>query len=158
MIESATIRAYDGDVASPSIELLSALMRAHEAVLDQVEMDLEGALGLPLAWHEVLVRLARAPDGRLRMAELARSVLLTKSGFTRLADRMEEAGLIARAACPTDRRGTFALITEEGQATLARSDPVVTDAVERRLGNHLTAAERAVLRRALDKLAVANAG
>ena len=89
-----------------------ALMQAHAAVVAGLEDKLVKDRGLPLSWHEVLVHLAAAPDGKLRMQDLARSVLLSKSGVTRLVDRMEESGLVERTACASDRRVIYAAITD----------------------------------------------
>jgi DNA-binding MarR family transcriptional regulator len=129
-----------------------ALLQAQAAVTDAVEAELVAGSELPLAWHEVLVRLARA-GGRMRMRELAQAVLLSKSGLTRLADRMEEAGLLERSACATDRRGTFAVLTKSGRSVLRRSTPVFRRAVEANLADHLTADELTSLRSLLEKVA-----
>jgi DNA-binding MarR family transcriptional regulator len=107
-----------------------ALLQTQAVAVDGVEAELMAECDLPLAWHEVLVRLARSEDGRVRMQELARAVLLSKSGLSRLADRMQEAGLIERTACPTDRRGTFAAITDEGRRRLKAAEPVFRRGVE----------------------------
>ena len=80
-----------------------ALLQAQAAVVDGVEAELVAECDLPLAWHEVLVRLDRAEIGGMRMQELAHAVLLSKSGLTRLADRMEAAGLISMCAQPRTR-------------------------------------------------------
>jgi DNA-binding MarR family transcriptional regulator len=128
-----------------------ALLRAQATVTDAVEAELVAGSGLPLAWHEVLVRLARA-GGRMRMRELAQAVLLSKSGLTRLADRMEEAGLLERSACATDRRGTFAVLTRAGKSMLRRSGPVFRRAVEANLAGHLTPDELTSLRSLLEKV------
>jgi len=69
--------------------------------------------GLSLAWWDVMQQLADGPKQGLRMSELADSVLLTRSGITRLVDRMIEAGLIVREPCPGDRRGYYAVITQK---------------------------------------------
>ena len=95
-----------------------ALVEAHAAAVESVEADLVREAGLPLSWHEVLVRLSRTEEQSMRMQELAKAVLLSKSGLTRLADRMEAAGLIERTACDSDRRGTWAVITPKGRETL----------------------------------------
>ena len=71
-----------------------ALVEAHAAAVESVEADLVREAGMPLSWHEVLVRLSRSDERSMRMQELAKAVLLSKSGLTRLADRMETAGLI----------------------------------------------------------------
>ncbi|TDQ45405.1 MarR family winged helix-turn-helix transcriptional regulator [Actinorugispora endophytica] len=67
-------------------------------------------------WFEVLIRLQRSPDHRLPMSQLAREVSLSSGGFTKLADRLERNGYLARQACPSDRRVTYAALTEEGLA------------------------------------------
>jgi DNA-binding MarR family transcriptional regulator len=128
-----------------------ALLQAQAAVTDAVEAELVTGSDLPLAWHEVLVRLARA-GGRMRMRELAQAVLLSKSGLTRLADRMEKAGLLERSACPTDRRGTFAVLTKAGRSMLRRSGPVFRRAVEANLAGHLSPEELSSLRFLLEKV------
>jgi DNA-binding MarR family transcriptional regulator len=114
-----------------------ALVEAHAAAVESVEADLVRDAGLPLSWHEVLARLARADDGAMRMQELARQVLLSKSGLTRLADRMEKAGLIERSACASDRRGTNAVITDKGRKALADATPSFLAAVDRHFAGHL---------------------
>ena len=80
--------------------------------------DLEARFGLPHAWFEVLVRLSRSEDGRLTMGSLAEQVTLTTGGVTRLIDRMETAGLVERVACATDRRVSYAAVTDAGRAKL----------------------------------------
>ena len=76
------------------------------------------SFGLPRVWLEVLLRVARSPRGQLRMADLAAQVALSPSGLTRAVDRMEEAGLVARESCPSDRRGAFVKLTEVGRERL----------------------------------------
>ena len=80
--------------------------------------DLQARVGLPHAWFEVLVRLARSDQGRLTMTSLAEQVMLTTGGVTRLVDRMDAAGLVERLPCATDRRVAYAAITEAGRAKL----------------------------------------
>jgi DNA-binding MarR family transcriptional regulator len=90
-------------------------LRAHSALTRALDADLSRCHGLPLTSFEVLLYLAQAPDGRLRMAELAERVLLSRSGLTRLVDRLEEAGLLERVPCTEDARGAFAAITPRGR-------------------------------------------
>ena len=94
--------------------------------------------GLPLSWYEVLLWLNQAPDGRMRMGELAGSLLLTPSGVTRLVDRMEADGLVQRQQCPSDRRGWNAVITPAGRARLRSAAPVHMRGIERHFGRHLS--------------------
>ena len=119
----------------------ATLVHAHASVVEAVEERLMGEAGLPLPWHEVLVRVSRAGQQMMRMRELARSVLLSKSGLTRLADRMEQAGLIERRACPSDRRGIFIGITDRGREALARAEPVFLAAVREHLTDRLSREE-----------------
>ena len=79
-----------------------------------LDAELEAAHGLPLTSYEVLMQLADAPEPRMRMCDLADSVLLSRSGMSRLVDRLERDGLICRAACTNDARGAFACITDRG--------------------------------------------
>ena len=86
--------------------------------------DLEARCGLSHAWFEVLLRLSRSADGQLTMGALAEQVTLTTGGVTRLVDRMEAAGLVERVPCRTDRRVSYAAITEAGRATLENAAEV----------------------------------
>jgi DNA-binding MarR family transcriptional regulator len=130
------------------------LIQAHEAVAAGVERTLQRANGLSLAEHEVLVRLSDAPEGRLRMLELTGLVLLSKSGVTRLIDRMALDGLVERQSCDTDRRVVYAAITPKGHRVLQESAPAFLKGVEENFSRHLTEAEVRTLRRVLRKLLV----
>ena len=112
--------------------------------------------GLPLAWWDVLLQLADGPDGRPRMGDLAELVLLTRSGITRLVDRMVGEELVARKPCPGDRRGYYAVITEKGKEIIEKVGPDHSnDAWEVFLG-HMTQEEAAVLGQVFSR--VLNAG
>ena len=117
----------------PRITAFGMLLEAHAAVLTHVGRDLEASSGIPVAWMEVLLRLARSPQQRLRMAELARQVGLSTSGLTRLIDRIEQAGYVGRQACATDRRGAEAVLTDEGQAVLRSALPAHLESIETNL-------------------------
>ena len=96
---------------------------AHATVVRRLEAELVLEHDLALASYDVLVQLSEAPDQRLRMTELADRVLLSRSGLTRLVDRLERDGLIAREACPSDARGTLAVLTEAGLTRLRAAWP-----------------------------------
>src|SRR5688500_20210971 len=98
-------------------------LRAHATVVRALEADLQAEHDLPLASYDVLVQLSEAPERRLRMTELADRVLLSRSGLTRLADRLERDGLLVRQACPSDARGTLAVLTEAGLDRLRAAWP-----------------------------------
>ena len=140
------------------MELWVALMQGQATVTHAISERLEAEVGIPLAWHEVLARLAAAPDGRLRMQELAESMPISKSGLTRLSDRIEAAGYLTRASCPTDRRGTYAVITESGRHKAREAMPVFFRAADELFLQHLSARERTALRSAMTKIIGANGG
>jgi DNA-binding MarR family transcriptional regulator len=91
------------------------MLRAHAELTKELDAELAREHNLPLSSYEVLLFLADAPDGRMRMAELADSVLLSRSGLTRLVDRLEREGLLKRERCESDARGYFAEITTKGR-------------------------------------------
>jgi DNA-binding MarR family transcriptional regulator len=101
-----------------------AFLSAHARVMRGVEADLHEQGLPPLSWYDVLWALYEAPERRLRMRELAEHVVLTRTGMTRLVDRIEAAGLLRREPVPGDRRGAYAVLTDEGVALLRRMWPV----------------------------------
>ena len=121
----------------PRITAFGMLLEAHAAVLTQVGRDFEEASGLQVVWFAVMLRLARSPGHRLRMAELAKQIGHSTSGLTRLVDRLEDAGYVRREACPTDRRGAEAVITDEGIDVLRKALPAHIDSLDRRVATPL---------------------
>lgn len=107
-----------------------AFLQAHDAVVDAVEGDLLRERGLTLSSYEVLSRLAQQPDGSMRMQDVARGALLSKSGMTRLVDRMQGAGLIGRRPCSEDRRVVYATLTAAGRRALTAAAPVFHRSLE----------------------------
>jgi DNA-binding MarR family transcriptional regulator len=89
-------------------------LATHSAITRELEARLMGAHGLTLSDYDVLVQLARAPERKLRNIDLAKAVVLTRSGVTRLVDGLEKDGLVARSSCPSDKRGTFVSLTDVG--------------------------------------------
>ena len=127
------------------------LLVAHTLLMGALERELVAERGLPLSWYEVLMYLNRA-DGAMRMQELARSVLISKSGLTRLVDRIEQAGLIQRTTCPSDRRGTLAVLTPAGKAALRKAAPIHLRGIEEHFAKHVEDGEVDVLRAVLDRV------
>jgi DNA-binding MarR family transcriptional regulator len=138
------------------MEAWKGFLRAHAALVATLEDELQRERGLSLTDYEVLLFLSRAPEGAMRMQELAHSVLLSKSGVTRLVDRLERKGFVMRGACPGDRRGTMAVITPEGRREFEAAAPVHLSGVERHFAAHLEDDEVEVLRAALTRLIDAN--
>jgi DNA-binding MarR family transcriptional regulator len=90
-------------------------LRVHAALTRELDAQLIAAHGLPLSSYEVLLTVADAPDERMRMSEIADSVLLSRSGVTRLVDRLEREGLVERIPCEDDARGQYAVLTRRGR-------------------------------------------
>jgi len=128
-------------------------LRAHAELTRALDAELLEAHDLPLTSYEVLLHLARAPAGRLRMSELAHSVLLSRSGLTRLADRLEKGGLIERQDCPSDQRGLFAAITDEGRRRFREAGRTHLDGIRRRFLVRLSAEDQRTLRQVWERLA-----
>lgn len=133
-----------------------ALMELHASVVEALERHLqEGGVGVPLAWYEVLLRLWHAPGSSMRMQDLADVLLLSRSGVTRLADRLESAGFIERRVCETDRRGTLAVITDAGREALDRCNPLVVEALDEHFSRYLTKADAHALMSILQRVLAA---
>ncbi len=137
---------------APRLGAWRAFLVAHRHLLDRLADELDEERGLPLTWYDVLVNLAEAPGGRLRMSELAERVLLSQSGLTRLVDRMASDRLVERARCPTDRRGMFVVMSDAGRSALHEAAPGHLDGVARHFGTHLSDEEARVLRAALERI------
>jgi DNA-binding MarR family transcriptional regulator len=107
------------------------MLRAHAELTRTLDAELAREHDLPLTSYEVLLFLADAPEGRMRMSELADSVLLSRSGLTRLVDRLERQGLLTRERCESDARGWFAQITPEGRRVFDAARETHLDGVRR---------------------------
>ncbi|HMA46028.1 MAG TPA: MarR family transcriptional regulator [Frankiaceae bacterium] len=142
-----------GMVDARGMRAWRAFLRAHSLVLRALEAELEAAHELPLASYDVLVQLAEAPERRLRMSDLADAVLLSRSGLTRLVDRLEREGLVARQSCPSDARGTLAALTPAGLARLRRAAGTHLRGVARHFTSPYTSAELDALADLLGRLA-----
>jgi DNA-binding MarR family transcriptional regulator len=128
------------------------LLRVHSALVKALDAELLAEHRLPLSSYEVLINLQAAPDRRRRMAELAESVLLSRSGMTRLVDRLERDGLIERDTCTSDGRGTFAVLTDKGEALLTRARATHLDGVRERFLRHFSPDEQHMLREFWERL------
>ena len=138
----------------PAAELRAwrTFLRAHTTVVRALEAELVAEHDLPLASYDVLVQLSEAPERRLRMTELADRVLLSRSGLTRLADRLEREGLLQREACPSDARGTLAVLTDAGLQRLQQAWPTHVRGVRQHVTGRLSQDEIASLAAILGKL------
>src|SRR5436190_24395219 len=121
------------------------------ALVDVLDTELERDAGLPLRWYDTLVHLEETPDG-LRMNQLAERILYSKSGFTRVVDRLEEAGLVRRVRPESDRRSILVVLTDKGRATIEQARRHHRHAIERHFSRHLSETDIKALTRAFEKL------
>ena len=125
----------------------------HRRLVDAIDRDLQQAGRLPLSSYDVLIELQEAPDHRLRMAELAHRVVLSRSGLTRLVDRLEGEGYLTREQAPGDRRGFYATITEQGVSALRTAWPIYSRGIQRYFAEALSTEEAETLAALLQKIA-----
>jgi DNA-binding MarR family transcriptional regulator len=141
-------------LSSPSPERLRSWRLFFEsalALLDVLDSELGNAVGIPMRWYDVLVHLEESPEG-IRMNELAERILYSKSGFTRVVDRMEDAGLVRRVRPDDDRRSILVVLTDNGAETMERARRYHRDGIEQHFSQHLTDADIKALTRALEKI------
>jgi MarR family 2-MHQ and catechol resistance regulon transcriptional repressor len=134
------------------LTLAGLLMESSVGLRVRLGRRLEDECSLSLQWFDLLIRLARSPDQRLRMTDLAAQTVLTPSGLTRAVDRLEKHGLIERTACPSDRRGAFAVLTEEGLRRVRAAVPVHLLHLEEDFTSVLSDTERSQLSALLHKI------
>jgi DNA-binding MarR family transcriptional regulator len=135
--------APTGEAELDEVELAAwrGLMRVHAALVKELDDELEARHGLPLTSYEVLRSLRKAPADKLRMAELAEHVLLSRSGMTRLIDRLEREGLVCRSTCDKDGRGCYAVLTDRGREAVDTARATHLAVVRDRLLRHYTPGE-----------------
>src|ERR1700736_32257 len=128
------------------------LLRAHAGLVKALDGELEAAHGLGLSSYEVLLRLEGAAGRRRRMCELAESALLSRSGLTRLVDRLERDGFVAREECEHDARGSFAALTESGAEAVRDARATYITGVRRHFLARFSPAELDALRACWERL------
>jgi len=131
-----------------------ALIRTHAAVIRQLNAQLTRDHGLTINDYEVLLRLARAEDGRMRRVDLATEVLLTASGITRLLDGLEKAGFVERASCDSDRRVVYAVLTDAGRERLRSASTSHVAQIEELFAARLDRSEQAHFASLLERIAL----
>jgi DNA-binding MarR family transcriptional regulator len=136
----------------PRLAAWSAFLRAHARVVRELERELQAEQRMALTDYDVLVQLANAGERRLRMSELADRLLLSRSGATRLVDRLVAQGLIERRTCDDDRRGQWASLTDAGYERLRQASPTHLRGVAEHFLDRLSADEHAALERAFTRL------
>ena len=128
------------------------LLRAHAMLVKRLDAELETAHGLALTSYEVLLYLSHADGRRMRMCDVADSVLLSRSGLTRMIDRLERDGLVERVSCPDDARGSYAQLTDHGLSRLREAQATHLDGVREHFLGHFSAEELDTLAGAWERI------
>ena len=123
------------------LEAWRLFLTTHTTLVKTIDSQLNDADQIPLNWYDVLIELYEAPDRRLRMSDLANRVLLTRSGLTRLVDRLEKADYITRSPDPDDRRGYYASITESGIDAMRQAWKVYSASIQQAFADHINPEE-----------------
>jgi DNA-binding MarR family transcriptional regulator len=128
------------------------LVRAHRCLVKRLDAQLEAQHNLPLTSYEVLLRLSEADAGKLRMHDIATAVSLSRSGLTRLIDRLERDGFVDRCSCENDARGAYAVITPAGRAKATQARAAHLAGIRELFVAHYTEAELELLGPLLERL------
>lgn len=119
-------------LSAQELRAWSGFLTTHSRLVRELDEDLRATHGMPLSTFDVLIQLSRAPDERLRMRDLADAIVLSRSGLTRLVDRLVSEGLVRRERCGDDARGWWAVLTPEGREALEKATPTHLEGVRRR--------------------------
>lgn len=137
------------------VEAWRAFITAHAEVIGAIESRLEEEGYLALSSYDVLVALSETPGRRLRMRDLARFVILSRSALSRLVDRLEAQGFLERVRSGEDRRGAYAVLTDAGQRELVRTWPAYGREIQRHFARYLSDGEAELLRSLMSRIAAA---
>lgn len=138
---------------APGIGAWRSFLHAHARITRKLDEELQTAHGLSLAEYDALLQIAQSPGRRVRMNVLADRVILSRSGITRLVDRLEAQGCVERIACQTDARGQEAVLTPGGLERLRTAAPTHLDGVRRYFLDRLEADDLSALEASLGRVA-----
>ncbi len=141
------------ELSDADLTVWRTFLNAHATAVGRIEDDLTREGGLPLVDYDVLIALEHAPDNRLRLRDLNRRVVLTRSGVTRLVDRLEEAGLLRRERCVEDRRAIYAVLNDEGRNAIRRTWPIYASGIQRHFVRFLSPPYSSILTAELERVA-----
>ena len=142
-------------LSSPTREQLRTWRAFFESAFSLIQIldaELQEQAGIPLRWYDVLVHLEEAPERRMRMNELALAIVSSKSGLTRVIDRMEAEGLVRRERPDGDRRVIEVVLTDAGGETLQAARKLHRHGIHEHFTRHLDAKDFEALERALPKV------
>lgn len=129
--------------------VITAFTRVNSVLAEEMEAETE----ISLDWYSILLMLSQVEGGMMRPSDLADYLGMSRSGTTRLIDRLERDGLVERRSCGSDRRGTFVGLTPEGEEQFRKAGRIHLRGINEHVGSHLTSEEMADLRTILTKLA-----
>ena len=133
----------------PRLAAWRLMLEAHAATIEVLSKELEAECGMPIGWYDVLFHLSESPTGRLRMVDLARAVLLSKSGLTRLVDRMQSDGLVERQVAPGDRRSFEVSMTPEGAKRFRKAARVHLRGIDKHWARLVSESDARTMKKAL---------
>jgi len=152
MLLMQSVSASPSRLSPEELGTWAGFLRTHARLVRELDDELRSRHELPLTSYDVLVQLESAPERSMRMSELAQAVLLSRSGLTRLVDRLERQGLLERSECPDDARGSFAVLTGKGLALLGEARGTHLAGVRRLFLERLEPDEAELLRTVWDRL------
>lgn len=129
-----------------------ALLRVHASLVPKIDRHLRTSVGMPLSWYDALLELAAAPEGRLRMGELADRAVLSRARISRVVDELVAADLVTKETNPEDKRSSYAAITSSGRSLQRRAAPAYLAQIDSLFGKHLTVDELRDLADALSRV------
>jgi DNA-binding MarR family transcriptional regulator len=136
--------------SSGGVDAWAAVLRLHAAMVPVLDRELQASCGMSIAWYDLLLKLYRAPDGRLSMNQLGDASVLSRSRVSRLVDELVQAGIVTREANPADKRSSFATLTDEGRARFRA--PVHVASIEKHFSAYMTDAEAGLIAGALTRV------
>jgi DNA-binding MarR family transcriptional regulator len=143
-------------VSDPGLQAWTRFLRAHAALTRELSARLEAQHGLTLSDYDVLIQLYHSPERKMRRIDIARQVLLTASGITRLLDGLEDCGLVRKERCESDARVTYAVLTTRGVRKCEEASESHLADVEELFAANFEPAERASLAELLGRLPLAH--
>jgi DNA-binding MarR family transcriptional regulator len=152
---AAPSRPVSGVTEEPGFGAWRSFLQAHARVTRRLDEELQAAHGLSLAEYDALLQIAHSPGRRVRMNVLANRVLLSRSGITRLVDRLEADGSVDRMACSTDARGQEAMLTPAGLDRLRAAADTHLDGVRRYFLERLDGPDLDAIEQSLGRVAEA---
>lgn len=147
-----TVKTMSQSLEPITLNAWRTFITAHARLIETIDRELTAADCVPLHWYDVLVELVEAPERRLRMSDLARKVVLSRSGLTRLVDKLEKAGLLLREASPEDGRGAYAVLTEAGHNALRKAWPIYAQGIQTHFAHYLSADEAQIFANVLTRI------